>query len=189
MLEPQRRLRPVPTPHEDLSGEGRRDGLHVMRAEPLAPGDDLLLPPPGGPLLLGHLLVGDLLLEQSGRRSFFEDSDARVLGDGVEKRSLELAAGHVRGVRDAARAVPTLSGEIQIGVGFVGACREANADVPKHRDAPGTLSNTEVDHDVVAEPGARRHRVGDVRGERVALAEHAGNAPLGVLGVRFVAAA
>ena len=61
-----------------------------------------------------------------------EDADAGRAGHGLEERALDLAPGHVGGVRDAARAVAAL--EVQVEVGVVGL-----GHVPSF--APSAMSN------------------------------------------------
>jgi hypothetical protein len=140
-----------------------------------------------------HALIGAAELRHEDEidpRPLLEDADTRVIGDRIEKRPLHLAPGHVRGVGDAPCTVASLAPEIEVGVGLGGArARELHADLAQHRDPPWPLAHAEVDHHVVAEAGPRRHRIGDMRGEGVALGEHAGNPPLRVLGVRLVATA
>jgi hypothetical protein len=67
--------------------------------------------------------------------------------------------------------------------------RELHTDLAQHRDSSRPLAHADVDHHVVAQAGSGRHRIGNVRGEGVALAEHAGDTTLRVLGVRLVAGA
>ena len=101
---------------------------------------------------------------------------------------LDLAPGHVGGVHDAPRAVPAFARQVELDVGLLRS-RGTARRFAQRRDALGPLAHTQIDDHVVAEPGARRHRVGHVRLEGVPFVEHAGDAPLRVLGVRLVALA
>ena len=119
-----------------------------------------------------------------------------VRGDGLEERALDLAPRHVGGVRDAARAVASL--EVQIEVRVVGfgravlrarPCRSARprrCSIVMRAGASLTQISTARSWQ---RPAPAAQRVGDVRRERVALAEDGGDAALRVLGVRLVGAA
>ena len=82
-----------------------------------------------------------------------EHADVRVRAHRLEQRALDLAAGDVAGVHDAARAVPALAAEIELAVRRCARTRRRARC--SQRTASGRLAHAELDHDVVAEPGAR----------------------------------
>ena len=92
-----------------------------------------------------------------------------------EQRALDLAARDVAGVHDAPLAVPALAPEIELAVRRA---RKFGAELHEPAHGVGALAHAELDDHVVAEPGARRHRVLDVLFERVVGREHGGDAAL-----------
>jgi hypothetical protein len=94
-------------------------------------------------------------------------------------------------VRDATLRVPPFEVQIEVVI-FGGAplgAVEAGTALAQLGEARWALSDANLDDPLVAQAGARDQCVLDVVGERIALVLDGGDAPLGVLGVRFVGGA
>jgi hypothetical protein len=102
---------------------------------------------------------------------------------GVEQRALDLAARHVRGVRDAARAVAPLEVQVEVGVPVAwpsSACRSGRRCSRSIATRAGP-SFTQISTRARGRGRRRRRACRDVRLERVARAEDGGDAALRVL--------
>ena len=122
-----------------------------------------------------------------------EDAHARLRCDRLEQRALDLAPGHVGGVGDAARAVAALEVQVEVGVAVVAPRLGAGRTGRRCRCSIAMRAGPSLTQISTARswqrPAPAMQRVRDVRLERVARAEHRGDAALGVLGVRLVGAA
>ena len=110
--------------------------------------------------------------------------------DGGEQRPLDLAAGDVAGVEDAALGVAAFAAEIEFALAILQlALVELHAEVDQLLDAAGPSLTMSADHGFIAQPGAGVEGIAHVELEGILAAGHAGDAALRPGGVRFCAAA
>ncbi len=120
--------------------------------------------------------------DEVDRRLVLDDADVGVGLDALQQRALDLGAGGVGGVDDAARGVPALPREVQVAVLLI----EVGAALDELADPIGSLARADLGDHLVAEARARDERVPRVGLGRVVGREDRGDAPLRVAGVGLV---
>ena len=103
-----------------------------------------------------------------------------------QQRPLDLAAGDVLGVQDAAFGVAAFLAEVQfaraVGAGNL-PLGELHAQLDQLGDARRAFLDDRADRRFLAQAGARLERVAHVQLERILFARHGRDAALGVVGV------
>ena len=131
--------------------------------------------------------VAELLArDQVDRQVVLEDRDVRLLGHRGQQGALDLAAGDVLGVEDAALGMAALSAEVQlaraVGAGNL-ALGKVHAQLDQLRNPRRAFLDDRADGRFLAQARAGLQRVAHVQLEGVLLAGHRRDAALGVVGV------
>ena len=156
---------------------GRGEGLHLpgLLVEHIGP--EALVVADVAELLAGDEVDGQVVLE---------DRDVRLLGDRRQQGPLDLAAGDVLGVENAALGMAALLAEVQfaraVGAGNL-ALGKLHAQLDQLRNPRRAFLDDRADGGFLAQAGAGLERVAHVQLEGVLLAGDGGDAALGVVGV------